>query len=274
MSKVNLQTGEKLETVRGKIHFYGPGDGRPKVFAGDYARNTAKLETHTIPIRDGSIYPAETDLDREGFLLARHQSAVTNFDDLEQYENIYKPEVASLLLKLTGGDNVVLMGNGAVRRSAGVTGVDRDDTTRPVHFPHIDASDTGIHDLLDHNMPDRPKDVTRWAFYNTWRQLAACPVDEPLAVCDAQTVQQDDLMPTDSRFPDGFEYETYMLRYNEAQRWTYFSKMGQDDLLIFKANDSDPTKARHVPHTAFFDATHPNASPRISIELRAYVCWF
>ncbi len=274
MRLVNESARIGPRTVDGKINFCRPDGGRSKVFAGEYARNTSKHEPHLVTIVDGSVPPADTELDREGFRLVRHQSAVTDFDDAEQYENIYKPEIARLMLELTGGDHVELLGTCVVRRSPGITGIDRDDTTRPVHFPHIDASDTGIYGLLDFNMPERPRKVKRWAFYNTWRQLAVAPVDEPLAVCDARSIRREDLRPYDSYFPNGMAFESLMLCHNEEQRWTFFSKMSRDDLLIFKTNDSDPDKAHFVPHTAFADTTNQNPSPRISTELRAYVCWF
>lgn len=80
-------------------------------------------------------------------------------------------------------------------------------------------------------------------------------------------------MPYDCDFPDGAIIESLMLRYNPAHRWTNLSQMGESDLLIFKTNDSDPHKAHFVPHSAFRDDSHSNPSSRVTVELRAYVCW-
>jgi hypothetical protein len=264
----------RKSTVDSRINYYAPTVERPQIFAGDYSRNEVSYDPRVMPIADGSALQGETDLDREGFRLVRHRSAVTDFDDVAQYEQVYKPEIAALLLTVTGADHVALIGSGAVRRSAGPRGPDGDDTTTPVHFPHVDASDIGIQGLLDLCLPDRPTGVKRWAFYNSWRQLSIPPVDEPLAICDARSVAPDDLVPYDSYFPDGMAIESLMLRHNPDHRWTFFSRMGRDDLLIFKTNDSDGTKARFVPHSAFSDDRFADRAIRASVELRAYACWF
>lgn len=272
--------GARPNTVLGRINYHGVMTGRPQIFAGDYSRNVTSYAPRDMEIRDGSARPTETDLDREGFRLVRHHSTVTDFADARQYDAVYKAEVATLLRELTGADHISLVGGGAIRRSARADGPRPDDQVTPVHFPHIDASDVGIHRLLDVSLPDRPQQVRRWAFYNTWRQLSEAPVDEPLAVCDARTIAAHDLVPYESHFPrskmpESFTtIESLMLRHNDAHRWTFFSRMSQDDLLIFKTNDSDPSKAHFVPHTAFYNTTIADPTPRTSIELRAYACWF
>jgi hypothetical protein len=44
--------------------------------------------------------------------------------------------------------------------------------------------------------------------------------------------------------------------------------MTRDEALLFKFFDSDHTGPWRVPHTAFHDATRPNANTRRSIECR------
>jgi hypothetical protein len=44
--------------------------------------------------------------------------------------------------------------------------------------------------------------------------------------------------------------------------------MTRDEVLLFKLNDSDRSRAWRVPHSAFFDATARAAVPRHGIEYR------
>jgi hypothetical protein len=45
--------------------------------------------------------------------------------------------------------------------------------------------------------------------------------------------------------------------------------MTRDEVLFFKLNDSDESRAWRVPHTAFHDKTANATQPRHSIELRS-----
>ena len=57
--------------------------------------------------------------------------------------------------------------------------------------------------------------------------------------------------------------------YNPAHRWHYFRDMRPDEVLVFKAHDTDPRRAGRVPHTAFTDPTCPPGTPtRASVEMR------
>ncbi len=56
---------------------------------------------------------------------------------------------------------------------------------------------------------------------------------------------------------------------NPAHHWHYFRDMTPDQVLIFKAHDTDPDRAGRVPHTAFTDPTCPPGTPtRASVEIR------
>jgi hypothetical protein len=46
--------------------------------------------------------------------------------------------------------------------------------------------------------------------------------------------------------------------------------MTRDEVLVFKAHDTDPHRSRRVPHTAFADPScPPGVSTRASVEVRA-----
>jgi hypothetical protein len=63
-------------------------------------------------------------------------------------------------------------------------------------------------------------------------------------------------------------------QYNAGHRWCYFSDMTRDEVLVFKAFDSDPSRASGVPHVAFTDPTCPPDAPaRESIDAR-FIAFF
>jgi len=66
-----------------------------------------------------------------------------------------------------------------------------------------------------------------------------------------------------------------VIGYNSNHRWAHYSSMDRDELLIFKAFDSDANAPRQVPHTAFADPScPPGVTPRSSIEMRAIAYWY
>ncbi|MGH3293495.1 MAG: CmcJ/NvfI family oxidoreductase, partial [Trebonia sp.] len=70
-------------------------------------------------------------------------------------------------------------------------------------------------------------------------------------------------MPRDAPGTSGFEFH-----HSPAHQWWYFPGMTRDEVLFFKFNDSDHTRAWRVPHSAFLDPTVRDARPRHSIEFR------
>jgi hypothetical protein len=70
-------------------------------------------------------------------------------------------------------------------------------------------------------------------------------------------------MPPDAPGASGFEF-----CHNPDHRWWYFPGMTRDEILFFKLNDSDESRAWRVPHTAFRDPTAQATRPRHSIEFR------
>ena len=69
----------------------------------------------------------------------------------------------------------------------------------------------------------------------------------------------------------GFDirHDTTGYLYNPAHEWHYYRDMTRDEVLVFKAHDTDPHRAGRVPHTAFTDPTCPAGVPtRASVEMR------
>jgi len=104
-----------------------------------------------------------------------------------------------------------------------------------------------------------------------WRPLTGPEQDYSLALCDARSLSEGDLVATDVLFPH-FCDEAFELKYNPRHRWYYKKGMSTDETVIFKLYDTNDTEAKICAHSAFFDHTVSQGTPkRESIEVRAIV---
>ncbi len=145
--------------------------------------------------------------------------------------------------------------------------------------------------LIDPNMARRALgDDGRFAIINVWRNIAREPVaTHPLALCDAHTVQPEDLVVFEIHYQDRIG-ENYFAKHSPLHQWYYYPYITGDEALLIKQWDSDGVLARskgakgdaveqHMPctfsfHSAFEDPTTPPDAPdRWSIEVRCMVVY-
>jgi hypothetical protein len=158
-----------------------------------------------------------------------------------------------------------------------------DRTTVPGRFVHCDFSPNpaGSSFWVGKLLPeDEAKERLgrRFAIYNMWRVLSDPPQDAPLGICDFRSLGPKDCVGTDcvEELPEdpGLRFEMSTFLYNPNHRWCYFSDMTRDEVLVFKAFDSDSSRANGVPHVAFDDPSCPaDAPPRESIDAR-FIAFF
>jgi len=97
-------------------------------------------------------------------------------------------------------------------------------------------------------------------------------LESPLALCDAQSLSEENLVASDLKYPDRTG-ETFSITYNPNQRYYYFPRMQADEAVLIRCFDSAPEgAARFSAHTGFDDPTSPpDAPPRESLEVRTLV---
>ena len=225
----------------------------------------------------------ETALDREGFVLARHVSAITDFEAIQEdpvVDQRYIDEMTQLLVDVTGADRALMLtgakkryGEAEVEKLSRLTG-----HVTPARYPHRDVTDRSgplqAAGIVSTVPGLRLEDFSRWALLNVWRSIRRPPQDFPLAVCDARTVEPSDAVTvvavTQASTVEGdFRFDTTGYLWNPRHRWCYFRDMTPDEVLVFTTHDSDPARPRHVPHSSFTDPTCPPGVPtRASIEIR------
>ena len=261
------------------------GDGTVLEFVTEDERRST-METRpgrTVHITDAR--GLETDLDREGFVLVHHESAVDDFDRIQEdpaVDQQYIDEITEVVAQDTGASKVVMLGGG--KKRYGEAEVDKLAPLRnakPARYPHADNTDESSVQLAEAMGAFVPgvdlAAASRWAFYNIWRATTPPPQDFPLAVCDARTLARADEVTVKAvtRELSGLiVHDTTSYRYNPDHRWYYFRDMTRDEVIVFKTHDTDPARARRVAHTAFTDPTCPVDVPtRASVEMRALALW-
>ena len=221
------------------------------------------------PIYDGRANSENFKIHKQGFQLVTSPTKASDFDNQENVEGAYYDEIKAIVRKTTGAkdvfvfDHIVRLGEKNSRR-------------KPAHHVHNDYSERTAHIRAEERigtariaeLKDR-----RMIQINVWRPLVDRVQRSPLAFCDAATIERHDLIPTNILFPDtGHVGEIYALRKNPSQRWSYFSEMTKDEVVLIKGYDSltDGT-ARFTPHTAFeYPDQDPNVPARKSIETRTF----
>lgn len=270
-------TFETLPLVEAELNYMAPMAERPRYCAYETPPGVPSTnivpEPHRLPIRDVRPMASSIALDAHGFGIVERRSEVRDFYDDDEIRRVYYPEAEALLKDITGADRVFIFDHTRRRHIPG-TDDRRDGVRQPAQRVHV-----------DHTARSGPERVRAWLPHeadallggrvqviNLWRPIRVTVRDMPLAVCDAQSVAPQDLVPSDLVYKDRTG-ETYSVTYNPAHRWYYLSNMTPDEGLLLKCYDSATDgRARFVPHTAFHDPTAPvDAPPRESIELRTLV---
>jgi hypothetical protein len=265
--------------VESSVNYLDEMDEMP-VFYAQKTDNNLKLSTHAISVEDARGLDSRQTLEREGFGLFRRPTAVGNFRDTDEVMQVYRPEIVDLLTGLTGARKVLVTGP-VLRWSESSRYHGTLLNSRAARFVHIDYSRKSFDEFARRHLEIAGvEDVERWlrgryAAYNFWRVLTPPPQDVPLGVCSARTVQLGDMVTGMAVVdpPNGPElrFESSLIRFNPAHRWFYYPRMRPDEVLVFKAFDSDRASLQGCPHSAFDDPSCPTGvEPRGSVEIRAY----
>lgn len=279
------------------------------------------LEARQMTVCDArQLHGAERrTLAAHGFELLERPLQQRNLDFLDQQQVVgaYYAECAHTVASFTGArafafDHNVRSASGKQNRQRIAGG---QQVQGPAHVVHGDYTLTSapqrVHDLA---RPPRGNDTLRavlaaeqslitpataaqvlapggrFAIVNLWRNIAAEPVAmHPMALCDGQTVDPQDLVVFEIHYQDRIG-ENYFARYAPRHAWYYYPAMTRDEALLIKQWDSAGTLARsqgaagdgsdlQAPctfsfHSAFEDpATPPDAPDRWSIEVRCLVLY-
>jgi len=288
-----------VSAVETEITYLAPGSFINRRFVAPGREvNTGEYLRYPVTIRDARPRQVEFTLDSHGFELLQHHSRVRNFLDKEEVEAVYPGEVAAAVQHRTGADRVHTMS--WMVRTSGDLGEQKPQAgykhyggvQPPAAEAHCD-SEPGRVDAMakryyEQRFPEAPP-YRRFIYSSFWRTFSPPPQDYPLALCDGNSVGDEEGVPNTLHIVDRIPERAEMLRpmpdedkaiaaaifhHNPDHRWWFFSNMTRDEALLLVFHDSRRNRPWRVPHTAFHDTSRPDARPRSSIEFRsiAYFC--
>lgn len=258
----------------GTVNYYYPSEAdMPDVKPGFM---DLPLVGRSVNIEDMRGRESEFSLGVQGFMIARHPTAVKDFWSIDEVRRVYYPEVDELIRDLTGC-SATAPAHGPVVRASNRSGADA--PARPVEYAHGDYHPAWGEATL--RLLTSPEEIEgrlakRYSIFNVWRTVSPPPQDMPLALCDPRSVASGDKqICAVSVQPEGHQepivWESIALQYNKNHHWFYYSDMTQNDVFIFRTLDSGPKYDEPVIHSAFVDETCSNEAPaRISIEVRMF----
>ena len=269
---------ESLPFVLGELNYLAPTNGKPRTYAFDpppgEPKSAALPEAHEVPIFDGRSVANSFSLDREGFALVRHPTAVRDFYDDKEIRQVYYPAAEAFIRATLRADRVVIFDHTVRKRVDGAADIRGTGPRQPATRVHVDQTDSSGANRVREHLPSETDELLkgRVQVINLWRPIRGPVRDTPLALCDATSVAEGDLVASDLVYPNR-NGETYSVKFNPDHRWFYFPEMMADEALLLKCYDSATDgRSRFAPHTAFIDPTTPkDAPPRESIELRTLV---
>ncbi|RKU47346.1 hypothetical protein DL546_005068 [Coniochaeta pulveracea] len=247
-----------------------PPEGQPQ-------RNFG-FDTHAVPIHDARGQESSFNLDNDavGIIQDVPPSAEKDFTDDDSIKANYYPELEELLLQHVPGSTKVVFFDHTIRRAH------PDAHRAPVTRVHVDQTATSAAIRVRKHLPADEAErllAGRYRIVNVWRPLNKNPVESfPLAFARSSTLRDEDVIPIEHRYNNGYTGQTAGIRFNEGQQWWYLSGMTGNERLLLECFDSEAlkdgstVKGGRVAHTAFEDPrTRADAEGRESIEVRALV---
>jgi hypothetical protein len=239
-------------------------------------RNSGKIDARTVKIYDARRVSGLS-LDTSGFELFRHRSTLSDWASFQDEERVHAVDYPQLeaALKAQAGANKIVIFDHTLRDSSAIPG--RAALRDPVRRVHDDQTFESAPNRLRKHLPADEAEwrlKRRFAIFNVWRPIGGPVLRAPLAVCDARTIEQTDLITSDLVYPD-WTGQTYALAFNPRHRWYWYPRQSPSEATLLKIYDSATDgRARLTAHTAFdLPLDNVDALPRQSIEVRMILFW-
>ncbi|MBV8792475.1 MAG: methyltransferase [Pseudolabrys sp.] len=265
-----LEAAVSPQNLTAKLHYLKRGPEKPTFYRIDPPPGVPQWngidDEREVRIVDARGREAEFTLDRNGFALVKAPTTVSDFYDAEEIKRVYYSEVEKLLRASIGASRVFIFDHNV--RNAARAGLA--PPSRQVHNDHtVNSAPRRVRDHLGAEAEELLKH--RFGIVNVWRPLRGPVLDSPLALCDARSFSDEDLIASDLVYAH-VRGETSRVEYKPTHRWYYFSEMRTDEALLIRIHDSaNDGRARLSFHTSFENPLAAGAPPRQSIEVRALV---
>ena len=235
--------------------------GRP---AENYGFEPVSVDISDIRGREDSFTLSD---DAFAALKSIPSDATIDWESDDDIKAKYYPEVESLVRSNVPAAEKVVIFDHTIRLA------DPKAYRMPVLRAHVDQTPySAAQRVRRHASEDLLKG--RYRIINVWRPISSGPVASyPLAFVSGKSADKDDIVPIQHVYPDGYTGEHAGVKFNQRQKWYYWSGMTGDERLLLQCFDSSLSEnGGRAPHVAFADPrTRADAEPRKSIEVRTLV---
>jgi hypothetical protein len=265
-TSIQGQADAGIEVVNARLIYLAEATPKPVNYAYDppagVPGRSGKYVAQSVAVRNGRELLSKLSLDTNGFVLTEHETAVKDFYDLDEVKSVYYPEVERLLKRVTGAERVVVFDH--IVRNPVLAERGEKGARPPAKIVHNDYSLKSARRRVRDHLPEEADRLleNRFAEVNVWRAIRGPIESSPLALCDARSLNAEDVVPTDLVYRERVG-EILGFLYNPKHRWYYFPRMERDEAILLKCYDSkDDGRARFTAHTSFDDPNSPpNAAP-------------
>ncbi|KAL1874770.1 hypothetical protein VTK73DRAFT_189 [Phialemonium thermophilum] len=273
-----------IEVVTSLNYYDDPGDGSPPepvYVEKSTVTNKRTMIPTQVTVSDITGREDQFTLDKTGFQLFRHEDKspcrLDGYRDEERIKTEYFAEMEQMMKEATGASRVFIFDHKTRHGPSNWHNLGAGNQAKrgPIFRAHVDQSYAGAESLLRWLLPDEADDLLRrrrWQIVNAWRPIKTVHKD-PLAVADATSVSDDDLVAARIIYPD-HQRESWTVKPGRGHRWYFKYEQRPDEVLLIKCFDSwvedgsGRPVARRAPHSAFQDPRYVQEDHRESIEIR------
>lgn len=272
LNNKNNVSGELVGSIEAELCFGVSQKEHSAVYVVGYECAIITRESRTVKIANGRFCQEELSVGTNGFELIKFSSELTNVHDIDAVRRIFRPEAEQILKRLTGASRVLMFYH-----------IVRDSSEAPLgdyfaapRFCHVGHDRTTYESIIRTCLSAGEADALlgrRWAAYSMWKPMASLKC-LPLAVCDARTVFEENLVPNDQGADASVPHHQKSglgLAFNPKQRWYYLPDMTAEEALVLKIWDTDRDLPQWVAHSAFVDPTSKSdENPRVVFDGRFF----
>jgi len=225
------------------------------------------FDEHEMLLTDVRGKEKDYTLDLNGFSYVRYVAKNKPSDAIKSPDHPYVVEMAAWLKDLLHARHVFVY-------DCNIRKCGQAEFFGAATHAHVDHSKSNsilrLQNLLT-TLGLQEENIKRYQIVNTWAPINGAVTDSPLAVCDFQSAQDEDLVAVDVVFPHQV-MEIYHVKHNASHKWNYLCNQNNDEVLLLKTYDSKEGVASHCIHTAvsFLDL---HELKRESVELRSIVVY-
>jgi len=213
-TSIREQPNTAVEVVNAQLNYLVNATPKPVNYTYDpptgVPRSSGKHVAQDVAIRNARELLDELSLDNNGFVLAKHETAVKDFYDSGEVKSVYYPEVERLLKRITSVERVVIFDH--IVRNSVLAKRGEKGAREPAKTVHNDYTFKSAPRRVRDHLPEEADRLllSRFAEINVWRAIRGPIESSPLTLCDAGSLLPDDVVPCDLVYRDRVG-ETYGL---------------------------------------------------------------